>query len=1062
MFTTKRIPTLKNGVWSYTIYENDKEFLAYVKSQFKEPGKYGLYDTYLWVEPATKFQTTGRYCDFSEDSEQYKEHFAFEKKKIGQGVIINEFYLPGDFYWYLNYTPIVDKLKGREDFAELWDGDYHFYLYDEIARLSDLNSAVCKARQKGFEQPNSEPVLTEHGFRPIGDLKVGDKVYSKDGKLTNVIGVYPQGVKDVYEIEFLDKRKVRCGINHLWEVRERNTLKVLSLKQMLEKGITYKATATLKSGEKKEYKGYRYGVEEIDPIIYPENTVPIPAYALGALLGDGSFTKSQCRLTSADQEVFDLVLEDLGEDYHTGEREQAENHYRATIMYAKRFTSLDSKYVNAQYGVNPLLRELKELGLTGTTCYNKFIPEVYLKSSVENRIALLQGLMDTDGYISEQGYDIQLTTTSERLQADVVELCRSLGIPVHSCEFPPAKETDHIFWRVRIGNKIRLFRLRRKKYRQILDRERRTKNSIINVVKLGKEESTCIEVDHPSHTYITKDYVLTHNTLKLMSKLMRKLWFVKQSVCKVIGYEEDFVNTNGSWKFAVNYRNFLNEHTPWYRSFEPDAGLEWEQKRSVIEGTVNTKKKWVGLKSRLVAATTKKNPAKAVGGHITDLFHEEAGIAPNLDKVLEFAEAATKMGGVKTGHITVSGAVGELKDCGPLENIAFNPSGYGFLGIKDIFSEVESDEEICFFFPDFWNYIASVDGKQIKCYDKDGNSDIELAKYYLNLEDEKRREKDNYILWKSQHPFNLQDAFAIREDNIFPTRIIKEHQTLLRQTYKPLTVELEVTDSKITHKISYNKPISTLKVDPTKDNRGVVEVDELPIDNPPWGLYYAGIDPIRQTNTTTSKSLMSVVIFKAAHVNANGQMVSDFPVARYTGRYPTWEETYETCMNLCKYYNARIAVESNVTGFHEWAIGKDLGHMFMKRKEIYLLNEWMPNSTIVNEIGIRMEGEFKKKALDFAVAYVDEVILNIMKDGEKTPVYGVTRLRDVMLLEEMLKYTPKLNTDRLVAFTFALIAARSNTNRNLVVKEQRQVRENGVKREQKVVMKMGSPFKKRK
>lgn len=701
MFTKKRIPTLKNGVWSYTTYEDDKEFLAYVKSQFKEPGKYGLYDTYLWVEPATKFQTTGRYCDYSEDSEQYKEHFAFEKKKIGQGVIINEFYLPGDFYWYLNYTPIVDKLKGREDFAELWDGDYHFYLYDEIARLSDLNSAVTKSRQKGF-------------------------------------------------------------------------------------------------------------------------------------------------------------------------------------------------------------------------------------------------------------------------------------------------------------------------------------------------------------------------TLKLMSKLMRKLWFVRQSVSKVIGYEEDFVNTNGSWKFAVNYRNFLNEHTPWYRSFEPDAGLEWEQKRSVIEGTVNTRKKWMGLKSRLVAATTKKNPAKAVGGHITDLFHEEAGIAPNLDKVLEFAEAATKMGGVKTGHIMVSGAVGELKDCGPLEAIAFNPSAYGFLGVKDIFSEVESDEEICFFFPDFWNYIASVDGKQVKCYDKDGNSDIELAKYYLDIEDKKRKETDNYILWKSQHPFNLQDAFAIREDNIFPTGIIKEHQILLRQTYKPLTVELDVVDDKVTHKISYNKPINSLKVDPTKDNRGVVEIDELPIDNPPWGLYYAGIDPIRQTNTTTSKSLMAVVIFKAAHINAQGQMVSDFPVARYTGRYPTWEETYETCMNLCKYYNARIAVESNVTGFHEWAIGKDLGHMFMKRKEIYLLNEWMPNSTIVNEIGIRMEGEFKKKALDFAVAFVDEIILNVVKEGVKTPVYGVTRLRDVMLLEEMLKYTPKLNTDRLVAFTFALIAARSNTNRNLVVKERTQARENGVSREKKVVLKMGSPFKKRK
>ena len=136
--------------------------------------------------------------------------------------------------------------------------------------------------------------------------------------------------------------------------------------------------------------------------------------------------------------------------------------------------------------------------------------------------------------------------------------------------------------------------------------------------------------------------------------------------------------------------------------------------------------------------------------------------------------------------------------------------------------------------------------------------------------------------------------------------------------------------------------------------------------------------------------------------------------------------------------------------------------MFMKRKEIYLLNEWMPNSTIVNEIGIRMEGEFKKKALDFAVAFVDEIILNVVKEGVKTPVYGVTRLRDVMLLEEMLKYTPKLNTDRIVAFTFALIAARSNTNRNLVVKERTQARENGVSKEKKVVLKMGSPFKKRK
>jgi hypothetical protein len=703
MWKPKEIPELKNGVWTTRTFTEKKEFEEFLLSQFKEPGKYNLKDTYLWRQPAISFDKNKRYCNFPEKSEEFKNYFAREKKKIGQGVIINDFFVPGDYYWYLNFTPIVDKVKKREDFAEMWDGDYHYYLYGEIARHVSLNEAVVKARQKGF-------------------------------------------------------------------------------------------------------------------------------------------------------------------------------------------------------------------------------------------------------------------------------------------------------------------------------------------------------------------------SLKIVSKLVRKLWFVRQSVSKMVGYEEDHTNTNGSWKFANNYRSFLNEHTPWYRDFEPDGVLEWEQKKTVIQGLTNTKKTTKGLKSRLTGATTKKNPAKAVGGLITDLFCEEAGIAPNLDKVLEFAEAATKMGGVKTGHVIVSGAVGELKDCAPLEAIAFAPEKNGFLGVTDIFSEVPHDEKICFFFPDYWNYLAiDEEGNPVKCYDEDGNSDIELAKEYLLKEEEKQKTKDNFILWKSQHPWNLQDAFAIREDNIFPTRIVKDHQTLLRQTYNPLTVKLLENNGQISHELSYDPPVSTLKINPTKDNRGVIEIDELPIDNPPWGLYYAGVDPIRQTNTVTSKSLMSVYIMKASHVDSKGRMVADFPVARYTGRFPTWEETYEVSMRLCRYYNARVAVESNVTGFHEWAIQKNYGYYFMHRKEIYLLNEWMPNSTIQNEIGIRMEGEFKKKALDFAVAYVDEIISSYEKDGEKQYIYGVSRLRDIMLMEEMLKFTAKLNTDRIVSFTLALIAARSSTNRSLVVKETSETNINqnrSLKLPTKVSYKLPSPLTK--
>jgi hypothetical protein len=671
----KSIPTFDSGTgkWTETRFETQKEFSKYLDSQFKLPGQYNLKDTHVWRERALHFQEHKKYTLLDENSVEYKSFFKEEKRKIGVGAIFDGFYVPGAFYDYLNYAPIVDKIKGTEDFPDLWDSDYHWYLYVERAKHQNLNAGTVKARQKGV-------------------------------------------------------------------------------------------------------------------------------------------------------------------------------------------------------------------------------------------------------------------------------------------------------------------------------------------------------------------------SLKETRRLLRNLWFLKMSSNKMVGYEEDHVNEKGSWKFLVGYRNFMNEHTPWYRHFEPDESLHWEQKKTVYEGLLETKKTFQGLRSKLIAATSKKNPAKAVGGHITLLLCEEAGIAPNLDKVITFAEAATKMGGITTGMIIVVGAVGELKDCAPLEKIAFKPKAHGFLGVEDTFSDVPG-EEILFFWPDYWNYIyLDEDNNIVKCYDKDGNSDIEKAKEVLLKEEENQKKKDDYVLWKSQHPWNLQDAFAIREDNIWPTRIIKDHQNFIRQTYDPLCVELEEDNGKIFHKISNLKPISSLRVDPTKDNRGVIEIDELPLDNPEWGLYYAGVDPIRQTNTTTSKSLMSVTIFKAAHMR-DGKLVNDYPVARYTGRYPSWEKTYQTCMDLLRFYNARTAVESNVTGFHEWAIGKGYGHYFLHRKEIHILNELVPNSSIVNEIGVRMEGVFKEKALEFGVAYVDEILSSYEKNEEKHYIYGVSRLRDIMLMEEMLKFSKDLNTDRLVSFLLALIAARSNTNRHVISSE---------------------------
>ena len=668
---------LESNEWTEREFLNRGDFLSYVESQFKEPGKYNLTRTDLWRVPASTFETEKKYCLFHEKSEDYKNWWRFEKRKTKDGVIFNlgdrGFYVPGDYYWFINFTPIPDKVKGRDAFAEIWDGHYHLVLYDLLAELNSENSAIVKARQKG------------------------------------------------------------------------------------------------------------------------------------------------------------------------------------------------------------------------------------------------------------------------------ISLIRT-------------------------------------------------------------------------------------------SSLVKGLWFIKNFVGKMLGYEEDFINDKGSWKFIVGYRNHLNEHTPWYRNFEPDETMNWEQKQTVTEGQIYQKKTFKGLRSKLIAATTKKNPAKAVGGGISELWCEESGIAPNLGKVIEYAEAATKMGGIKTGMIKIGGAVGELKDCKDLEEISFNPKAHGFRGVPDIFSETPQGE-ICFFFPDYWNYITEENGIVIKCYDKDGNSDVELAKQYLRKEEIEQRKKgeEKYRLWRSQHPWNLQDAFAIREENPFPVDIIKEHQTFLIQTYKPLTVEIKKEQGKVKHHFIDGFPVRTLKVDPYKDNRGCIEIYELPVDNPPWGLYYAGIDPIAAKNTTTSKSLQSVTIYKAMHY-VGDKLCPDYPVAQYTGRHPKWEDTYQMSLDLMHLYNTRTCVENNIPDFIEWTIKQGESKYLMRRKEVLMVNEFVPLSSIRDEIGVRMEGELKKKALAFLETYVDEIIGTYFdEEGHSKYRYGVTRIKDPMVLEEMIKFNPKLNTDRIISLIMALMAARSNTNRNIII-----------------------------
>lgn len=522
-------------------------------------------------------------------------------------------------------------------------------------------------------------------------------------------------------------------------------------------------------------------------------------------------------------------------------------------------------------------------------------------------------------------------------------------------------------------------------------------------------------------------------SLFLVARMAKKLWFSKSSMLKIIGYEEEYVR--GEWGILEMYKNHLNEHTGWYRQFNPSETLNWEQKYTVKVGAMEKREVTRGNKTKIKGATTKVNYTKAVGGAALEIYATEAGVYRNLIKVKEYVDPNMKQGGVKTGMFIAMGAVGELKDAEDLQKMCFNPKAYSIKPVKDRFSG--TDDDIAFFFPDEWNYTYKDEdtGEIVKCYDKDGNSNLELANKYLALEEVKAKNKDevSYRLWKSQHPKTLQDAFDAREDNIFPAFMLKSRQLELLKDKDIIVKFKEDEKGNVYHEFSDDIPITSIRPDPKKDNRGAVIIREFPIKNPPFGLYVAGVDPIYNIDTETSRSLMAITIWMSTH-ERDKKIVQPYPVATYVGRFKKASDTYRVCLMLLKFYNARVAIESNVKDFTEWMIRQGESKRCIRRKELTIISEMMPNSTIRDEIGVRMEGEFKKRCLEKAVHYCEEPLSDEfnLETGESKTLYGVQRLWDKRLIKEMLAFKPDLNTDSLISFMLGLIAAESQTNRHII------------------------------
>lgn len=517
-------------------------------------------------------------------------------------------------------------------------------------------------------------------------------------------------------------------------------------------------------------------------------------------------------------------------------------------------------------------------------------------------------------------------------------------------------------------------------------------------------------------------------TFQHLAILLNDVWFEQGFINKIGASDEEYLKAD--WSMLEEYRTFLNTNTAWYRPFNPDKTLNWQQRWEVKKAG---RKGYIGNSSILKGLNFKISPTKGVGGKNNKFYYEEAGITKTMSKTFEYIDPALKLGALTTGMFMASGSVGELDQCEDLKKMALNPEGSNVLAIENIFEESPEIGKICFFVPEYWSMPPYIDAN--------GNSMIEEAKAWCLNERESikvNKSPEDYRMYISQHPFNLPEAFAWRKESIFPqAKLIRQQERLTVEGDSCTPIELEgaAESSKVIHKISNKDYIKKFPLGEKDNKEGCIQVWEYPPDNPKWMTYFAGIDPVATDKTTTSPSLFSIYIFKnvvettyedkgEVKIKVDGYK----PVAAYTGRYDEIKQNNEIGEHLIRWYNALAAVENNVPSFINHMQQKGLQHFLATKDQLSFVSELKTNKDVYSPYGFKTNQTIKTYFIDIVNEYLNEKLDEIkMNVGDKIirTVYGVERIRDFALLEELKQYHDKLNTDRFIAFAAGLALMKS-------------------------------------
>jgi len=366
--------------------------------------------------------------------------------------------------------------------------------------LTNPIQIILGTNGSGKAQPLDTLIKVPNGWDYMGNMKVGTEVIAKDGSITKVNAVYPQGIKEIFKITFSDGRSTECCGEHLWKVytggKEYPIIpKVMNTLELIRR-LSMKSMSNL------------LWVDLCDSEQNADINLPLDPYLLGVFLGDGS-ARGSPNITTPDTFIIDKIKQLLPSECMLSDgysRQINKNGDPDCYTYGIK-KKPDSK-------INTFTKHLVDLDLYNKICYDKHIPEIYLNGSTKQRLTLLQGLLDTDGYINKNS-TVSYCSTSQNLAYGVAYLIRSLGgIASVSTKFTHNGEyrSGRIAYIVNIRYKTpsELFTLPKKKDRANDNGQYNATLKLIvkSIESIGFKEAQCISID----LYITDDFIVTHNS----------------------------------------------------------------------------------------------------------------------------------------------------------------------------------------------------------------------------------------------------------------------------------------------------------------------------------------------------------------------------------------------------------------------------------------------------------------------------------------------------------------------------------------------------------------------